>query len=63
MGISRNKKCIGVGTSLVVQWLRVGLAIDEGSIPGQETRVPFTVEHLSLHGTTGESCATMKDPE
>ena len=63
VGISRNKKkCIGVGTFLVVQWLRVGLAIDEGSIPGQQARSPFTVEHLSLHGTTGELCATMKDP-
>lgn len=63
VGISRDKKkCIGVGTSLVVQWLKVGLAIDEGSIPGQETRIPFTMEHLSLPATTGELCATMKDP-
>ena len=63
VGISRNKrKYIGVGTSLAVQWLRVDLAVDVGSIPGQETRIPFTVEHLSLHATTGELCAAVKDP-
>ena len=43
------------GTSLGVQWLRIGLAMqDMGLIPGQGTKIPRAVEQLSLRATTAE---------
>ena len=33
-----------LGTSPVVQWLRIHLPIDTGSIPGRETKIPHVHE-------------------
>ena len=38
------------GTSLVVQWLGIHLAMqrtDMGSIPGQGTKIPYALEQLN----------------
>ena len=36
---------------------------DEGSIPGQGTKIPHALEQLSLHATTRDSlCTTTKEP-
>ena len=46
---------LNIGTSLLVQWLRILLANarDAGLIPGQETKIPHVVEQLSsCAGTT-----------
>ena len=58
---------LNMGTSLVVQWLRILLANarDVGLIPGQETTIPHVVEQLSPHAellnlhTARDSCAKM----
>ena len=42
-------------TSLVVQWLRIRLAGDVGSMPGQETKIPHAEAQLSLWAVTGKS--------
>ena len=46
----RGKK----GTSLVIQWFRIHLAIqwDTGSIPGWGTKISHALEQLTLHTTT-----------
>ena len=43
-----------VGTFLVVQWLRICLAMqgDLGLIPGWGTKIPHVAEQLSPHATT-----------
>ena len=56
------------GTSLVVRWLRIYLAMwgDTGSIPGWGTKISHALEPLSLWATTEESaslkCAAKKEP-
>ena len=47
---------LNIGTSLVVQWIRILLANarDAGLIPGQETTIPHVVEQLSPHAGTTE---------
>ena len=43
------------GTSLVVQWLRIHLAMRRrGWIPGQGTKIRHAVEQLSLHAAATE---------
>ena len=44
-------------TSLVVQWLKICLAMqgNSGSTPGQGTKIPHAMQQLSLHTTTKES--------
>ena len=46
--IEYKNKC--AGTALVVQWLRVGLAMagDADLIPGWGTSIPHSMEKLSL---------------
>ena len=45
-----------MGTSLVVQWLRICIANakDTGSIPGQGTRIPHAMGQLSSSATATE---------
>ena len=44
---------LNLGTSLVVQWLRLCLAMEEeGSIPRLGTKLPLTTEQLSPSTTT-----------
>ncbi|TEA37244.1 hypothetical protein DBR06_SOUSAS10010020, partial [Sousa chinensis] len=49
-------KCTNMGTSLVVQWLRLHApsAGSRGSIPGQGTRSHMHAATKSLHATTKE---------
>ena len=44
------------GTCLLVQQLRIHLAMqeDKGSIPGQGTKIPHAAEQLSPEATTAE---------
>ena len=47
-------KWLDLGTSLVVQWLRIRPAI-RGSVSGRGTKIPHALRHLSL-------CATIRAP-
>ena len=52
-----SSKYVNKGTSLVVQWLRIHLAMqgDMGLISGQGTKIPKAMEQLSPHTITRES--------
>ena len=70
-------KMVAKGTCLLVQWLRIHLAMqkDKGSIPGRGTKIPRAAEQLSPEATTAAPthstacalqqeclCATTKGP-
>ena len=63
------KKKKWAGTSLVVQWLRIHLAMkgrDMGSIPGQGTKISYASEQLNPPAATAEparSGARVPQPE
>ena len=59
-------RILPLGTSLVVQWLRIHLAMqgdDAGSIPGQGTKISHAAGQLSLRATAREpTCRKLQSP-
>ena len=61
--LKSRSRTTGSETSLVVQWLRIYLPMqDAGLIPGQGTKIPRAAEQPSLCLTTGGLRTTMKSP-
>ena len=61
--LKSRSRTAGPETSLVVQWLRIYLPMQDAAlIPGQGTKIPRAAEQPSLCLTTGGLRTTMKSP-